>query len=72
MAVVVQDYRSGEIKAIVGGRTKPTQRKTLNRATDLHMPVGSTIKPIGVYAPAIELGGSPASEVYNIPVPIPE
>ncbi|MCE5343951.1 MAG: transglycosylase domain-containing protein, partial [Eubacteriales bacterium] len=69
-AAVVLDYRTGELKAIVGGRTKPTQRKTLNRATDMKMPVGSAIKPIAVYAPAIELGASPASVVYNMPLPI--
>ena len=69
-AAVVLDYRTGEIKAIVGSRTRPTVRKTLNRATDMKMPVGSTIKPIAVYAPAIELGYSPASIVYNIPAPI--
>ncbi len=69
-AAVVLDYRTGELKAIVGGRTPPTQRKTLNRATDMKMPVGSAIKPLSVYAPAIELGASPASIVYNIPVPI--
>lgn len=69
-AAVVLDYRTGEIKAIVGSRTKPTARKTLNRATDMKMPVGSTIKPIAVYAPALELGYSPASVVYNMPLPI--
>ena len=69
-AACVFDYRTGELKAIVGGRYKPTTRKTLNRATDMQMPVGSSIKPIGVYAPAIELGASPASIVYNMPLPI--
>lgn len=69
-AAVVLDYRTGELKAIVGSRTRPTARKTLNRATDMKMPVGSTIKPIAVYAPALEMGYSPASVVYNIPVPI--
>ncbi len=69
-AAVVLDYRTGELKAIVGSRTKPTARKTLNRASDMKMPVGSTIKPIAVYAPALEMGYSPASVVYNIPVPI--
>ncbi|MBP3542403.1 MAG: transglycosylase domain-containing protein [Clostridia bacterium] len=69
-AAVVLDYRSGELKAIVGSRYRPTARKTLNRATDMKMPIGSTIKPIAVYAPAIELGASPASVAYNIPVPI--
>jgi penicillin-binding protein 1A len=69
-SAVVLDYRTGELKAIVGGRNRPTQRKTLNRATDMNMPVGSAIKPISVYAPAIELGASPASVVYNMPLPV--
>ncbi len=69
-AAVVYDYRSGELKAIIGGRYKPTQRKTLNRASGMKMPVGSSIKPIAVYAPAIDLGASPASVVYNMPIPI--
>lgn len=69
-AAVILDYRTGELKAIVGGRTAPAARKTLNRASNMNMPVGSAIKPISVYAPAIELGGSPASIVYNMPVPI--
>ena len=69
-SAVVLDYRTGELKAIVGSRTPPTQRKTLNRATDMTMPVGSAIKPIAVYAPAIELGASPASVVFNMPLPV--
>ena len=69
-ACVVLDYHTGEIKAIVGSRTPVTARKTLNRATDMKMPVGSSIKPLAVYAPALELGRSPASIVYNMPVPI--
>ena len=69
-AACVYDYRTGELKAIVGGRYKPTARKTLNRASDMKMPVGSSIKPLTVYAPAIDLGASPASITYNMPVPI--
>lgn len=69
-AAVVLDYRTGELKAIIGGREPVTARKTLNRATDMKMPVGSSIKPIAVYAPALELGHSPASVVYNMPLPI--
>ena len=70
-ACAVLDYRTGELKAIVGSRNEVTAKKTLNRATDMKMPVGSSIKPIAVYAPALELGRSPASVVYNMPVPIP-
>ena len=69
-AVVVLDYHTGELKAIVGSREKPTAKKTLNRAVNMNMPVGSSIKPIAVYAPALEVGGSPASVVYNMPLPI--
>ncbi len=69
-AAVVLDYRTGELKAIVGSRTRPTAMKTFNRAVDMNMPVGSSIKPISVYAPAIELGASPATIVMNMPLPI--
>lgn len=69
-AACVFDYRTGELKVIVGGRYKPTTRKTLNRASGMTMPVGSSIKPLTVYAPAIDLGASPASIAYNMPVPI--
>ncbi len=69
-AAAVIDYRTGELKAIVGSRTEPTRRLTLNRATDMNMPVGSSIKPISVFAPAIEMGAGAASVVYNMPLPI--
>lgn len=70
-AAVVLDYHTGEIKAIVGSRTAPTRRKTLNRASDMNMPVGSSIKPISVYAPAIEISGlGGGGVVYNMPLPI--
>ena len=69
-AAVVFDYRTGELKAIVGGRYVPEARKTLNRACDMQMPVGSSIKPLSVYGPAIDLGAGPASIAYNMPIPI--
>ena len=68
-AACVFDYRTGELKAIVGGRYKPTTRKTLNRASGMTMPVGSSIKPLSVYAPALESGViSPASAFDDYPV----
>lgn len=68
-AAVVLDYRTGQLRAIVGGRTAPTKKRELNRATSPVM-VGSTIKPIAVYGPALENGKSPASIYHNIPVTI--
>ncbi len=69
-AAVVLDYHTGELKAIVGGRQQPSAKRTLNRAWQSYMPVGSCIKPLAVYAPAIEKGLSPASIVYNVPAPV--
>ena len=66
----IVDYRTGELKAIVGSRTRPTTRKTLNRAVDMNMPVGSSIKPISVYAPAFDMGAGAGSIAYNMPLPI--
>ncbi|MEZ4357049.1 MAG: PBP1A family penicillin-binding protein [Eubacteriales bacterium] len=70
-SAVVFDYHTGEIKAIIGGRDEPTYLKALNRAYQSNMPVGSAIKPISVYGPAIDIGYSPASIVANVPVAIP-
>jgi len=68
-AAVVIDYHTGQLKAIVGGRIPPTRKRELNRATAPVM-VGSTIKPLSVYGPALERGKSPATIYHNIPVTI--
>jgi penicillin-binding protein 1A len=68
-AAVVYDYKTGQLRAIVGGRNNPDIKKGINRVNST-MPVGSSIKPIGVYSPAIDKGLSPASIIPNIPVPI--
>ena len=52
-AMTIMDY-SGHIVGIVGGVGKKTVNRGLNRATSLPRQPGSTMKPIGVYAPAIE------------------
>ncbi len=63
--VVVMDYHTGQIKAMIGGRTAPTGLKVLNRAYMSHQPVGSSIKPITVYGPAIDRGLGAASIIQN-------
>ncbi|MEA3423087.1 MAG: penicillin-binding transpeptidase domain-containing protein, partial [Bacillota bacterium] len=50
-AFVLTDYKTGELRAIVGGRNI-TGQKIYNRATGPRQP-GSSIKPIAVYLPAI-------------------
>ncbi|MCC0703893.1 transglycosylase domain-containing protein [Clostridioides sp. ES-S-0049-02] len=51
-AMVILDYKNGEIRALAGGRNI-SGRKTLNRATSPHQP-GSSIKPLAIYTPAID------------------
>ena len=65
-AAVVLDYRTGELRAVVGGRDEPTVRKGINRASQSYTEVGSSIKPLSVYGPALDLGYSPASITYNM------
>ncbi|MGI6237528.1 MAG: transglycosylase domain-containing protein [Candidatus Excrementavichristensenella sp.] len=69
-AVVVMDQHTGELVAVVGGRSEPIQYKQLNRASYGNMPIGSSIKPLSVYGPALDLGNSPGSPVINAPLKI--
>ena len=52
-AMTIMDY-SGHIVGIVGGVGEKTVNRGLNRATNSPRQPGSTMKPIGVYALAIE------------------
>ncbi len=69
-AVAIVDWRTGELAAIIGGRSTPTARKQLNRTYQMNMPVGSSIKPLSVYGPAFDLGLSPGTPTINAPIPI--
>ncbi len=55
-ACAALDNGTGAVRAIVGGRTYET-RRGLNRATHLRRQPGSALKPLAVYAPAIEYAG---------------
>ena len=56
-AMTIMDY-SGRIVALVGGTGEKTDNRAYNRATDKRAKrqPGSSIKPLAVYAPAIDLG----------------
>ena len=69
-AAVVIDQHTGELRAVVGGRNEPIIRKSLNRAWQSYTEVGSSIKPLSVYGPALDLGLSPATIVPNMDGPI--
>lgn len=64
-AAVVIDQSTGNVVALVGSRDEPQIKKSLDRAITNTMPVGSIIKPLSVYGPALEAGLSPGSATYN-------
>ena len=61
-AAAAVDNATGAVRAIVGGRQYET-RRGLNRATHLRRQPGSALKPLAVYAPAIEYAGWTAASV---------
>jgi penicillin-binding protein 1A len=65
-ASVIIDYKTGKIKAMIGGRNIEGS-KTFNRATDAARQPGSTIKPLSVYLPALDLGYSAAYILDDLP-----
>ncbi len=67
---VLIDNDTGRIISFVGGRD--FQREQLNHATDATRSNGSTMKPLLVYGPAMEMGvSSPGKPLVNVPVSIP-
>ncbi|MDO4743936.1 MAG: PBP1A family penicillin-binding protein [Clostridia bacterium] len=64
-SMAIMDPYTGEIKGLVGGIGKKTGNLVLNRATQTLRQPGSTIKPIGVYAPAFERGIINPADIYE-------
>ncbi|MCR4745498.1 MAG: penicillin-binding protein, partial [Lachnospiraceae bacterium] len=70
-AVTAIDNTNGKVIALVGGRTDPSGSSstyTLNRAYQSYRQPGSSIKPLVVYAPGLEIGYAPGSILENIDV----
>ncbi len=63
-ALVLIDAKTGGVSAIVGGRDQSTALG-FNRATRIRRQPGSAIKPILVYAPALEAGYTAASMLLD-------
>ncbi len=62
---VILDPKTSDILAVVGGIGKKDSNMIFNRAISAKRPPGSTIKPLSVYAPAIEKGIINYSTVYD-------
>jgi penicillin-binding protein 1A len=55
-AIVIVDPYNGDIVGLSGGVGEKNANFILNRATGSQRPPGSSIKPISVYGPALDLG----------------
>ena len=61
---VLLDQRTGEVKALGGGRGEKTASLTLNRATDAARQPGSAFKVITAFAPALDTRQATLGSVY--------
>lgn len=65
-SAVIMDQHTGRVLAMVGGREETTEPEGFNRAVDSTQPVGSSFKPLAVYAPALESGDYPGTTVLDV------
>ena len=63
--IVIVDNKTGDVVALAGGVGEKEGSLTYSRATMSLLSPGSTIKPVAVYAPAIELGMITPASVYD-------
>lgn len=54
-AITIMDYQ-GRVVAIVGGTGKKTGNRLKNKAATTYRQPGSSIKPLSIYAPGIDIG----------------
>lgn len=64
-AIIVTDNQTGDIVAMAGGVGEKEGSLILNRATQSKRQPGSIIKPISVFAPALEQGLISPASVYD-------
>ena len=64
-AMVVMDPYTGNIVGMVGGRGEKQGVRTLNRATQSYRQPGSSIKPLSVYGPALDMGAVTPYSVFD-------
>ena len=64
-AMIVLDPKTGNILAVAGAIGEKTGDRVYSYATDAKRPPGSVLKPLSVYAPAIEWGVIGYASVYD-------
>ncbi|MBR2943543.1 MAG: PBP1A family penicillin-binding protein [Clostridia bacterium] len=68
-ACVIIDPKTSDILAVIGGAGKKSANMIFNRATSAKRPLGSVIKPLSVYAPALDTNKiTPSMLVEDAPV----
>ena len=64
-SMIIIDSQSGDILGVVGAIGEKMGNRIQNYATDTLRPPGSTIKPLSVYAPALERGVITYGSIYD-------
>ena len=64
-AMVIIDYKTGQVVGTVGGLGEDSSTLGLNRATQSYRQAGSSIKPLASIAPGLENGVITAATVYD-------
>lgn len=68
-SMIVIDPATGDILGVVGARGKKSANRVQNYATTTTRPAGSSIKPLSVYAPALQKGLITYATVFDdVPV----
>ncbi len=63
-AMIIIDPYTGQTKGLIGGLGQKTDVRGFNRATQARRQPGSSLKPLSVYGPAVDLGK--ITEVTNV------
>lgn len=72
-SMVIMDYKTGQVTALIGGRGEKTVNRGFDRATDAKRQPGSVFKVLAAYAPAIDTNVlMPGSVIVDEPITIGE
>lgn len=64
-SLVLTENGTGKVRVLIGGRGDKTESLVLNRATSSERQAGSSIKPLLVYAPALDTAGFTLATVVD-------
>lgn len=68
-SMIIVDPYTGDILAVAGGRGRKSANRIQNYATQTLRPSGSVVKPLSIFAPALEAGIITYASVYDdVPV----